>query len=68
MSRFRVLIVDDQEAFRRFICSTIGKRTELQVFGEASDGLEAVQKAEELLPDLIVLDLGLPKLNGMGSC
>ena len=37
----------------------------LQVIGEASDGLEAVQKAEELQPDLIVLDLGLPTLNGM---
>jgi len=38
---------------------------ELQIVGEAADGLEAVLKARELLPDLIVLDLGLPKLNGM---
>jgi DNA-binding NarL/FixJ family response regulator len=37
----------------------------LQVIGEASDGLEAVRKAEEMLPDLIVLDLGLPGLNGL---
>jgi DNA-binding NarL/FixJ family response regulator len=41
------------------------ERPELQVIGEASDGLEAVQKAEELKPDLILLDIGLPTLNGV---
>jgi DNA-binding NarL/FixJ family response regulator len=61
----RVLVVDDFERFRRFVCSTLGKRPDLQVIGEASDGLEAVRKAEELKPDLIVLDIGLPTLNGI---
>jgi DNA-binding NarL/FixJ family response regulator len=61
----RVLVVDDFERFRRFVCSTLGTRRDLQVIGEASDGLEAVRKAEELKPDLIVLDIGLPTLNGM---
>jgi DNA-binding NarL/FixJ family response regulator len=61
----RVLVVDDHEPFRRFTCSTLGKRRDLQVIGEASDGLEAVRKAEELKPDLIVLDIGLPTLNGI---
>ena len=61
----RVLVVDDHEPFRRFVCSTLQKRPELQVIGEASDGLEAVQKAEELKPDLILLDIGLPTLNGV---
>ena len=65
MSSVRVLVVDDYEPFRRFVCSTLGRRPELQVIGEASDGLEAVQKAEELQPDLIVLDIGLPTLNGI---
>ena len=51
--------------FRRFICSTLEKRPELQVVYEVSDGLEAVQKAEELKPDLILLDIGLPTLNGI---
>ena len=61
----RVLVVDDHEPFRRFTCSTLGKRRDVQVIGEASDGLEAVRKAEELKPDLIVLDIGLPTLNGI---
>jgi len=61
----RVLVVEDHEPFRRLVCSALGKRPALQVVGEASDGLEAVQKAEELQPDLILLDIGLPSLNGI---
>jgi len=61
----RVLAVDDFESFRRFAASQLGKRPELRIVGEASDGSEAVQKAEELQPDLILLDIGLPKLNGI---
>jgi DNA-binding response OmpR family regulator len=58
-------VVDDYEPFRRFIRSTLRKGPELQIVGETSDGLEAVNKAEELQPDLIVLDIGLPSLNGI---
>jgi DNA-binding NarL/FixJ family response regulator len=58
-------VVDDFEPFRRFVCSTLEERPELQVIGEASDGLEAVQKAKELQPDLICLDIGMPTLNGI---
>src|SRR5271167_2404752 len=61
----RVLVVDDYEPLRRFVCSTLGKKPELHVIGEVSDGLEAVRKAEELQPDLILLDIGLPTLNGI---
>ena len=61
----RILVVEDHELFRRFICSTLGEGSELQIIGEASDGLEAVRKAEELHPDLILLDIGLPSLNGI---
>lgn len=64
-STVRVLVVDDFEPFRRLICSTLAKRPELQVIGEASDGLEAVRKAEEFQPDLIMLDIGLPSLSGI---
>ena len=61
----RILVVEDHELFRRFICSTLGEGSELQIIGEASDGLEAVLKTEELHPDLILLDIGLPSLNGI---
>jgi len=58
-------VVDDFEMFRQFVVELLGKRPELQVVGEASDGLEALQKAVELRPDLILLDIGLPNLNGI---
>jgi chemotaxis response regulator CheB len=57
MSSIRVLVVDDFEPFRQFICEALGKTPDLQVVGEASDGFEAVQKAVELKPDLILLDI-----------
>jgi DNA-binding NarL/FixJ family response regulator len=65
MSLIRVLVVEDFDPFRQFICSTLRKRPGLQVICEVSNGLEAVQKAEELKPDLILLDIGLPGLNGI---
>ena len=64
-STVRILVVDDFEMFRQFVVELLGKRPELQVVGEASDGLEAIQKAVELRPDLILLDIGLPSLNGI---
>jgi len=64
-SSSRVLVVDDYEPWRRFVSSTLDKQPDLRVIGEVADGLEAVRKAEELQPDLIVLDIGLPTLNGI---
>jgi DNA-binding NarL/FixJ family response regulator len=61
---FKILVVDDFDDFRRLLCSALQRRSEFQVT-QASDGLEAVQKAEELQPDLILLDIGLPSLNGI---
>ena len=65
LSTVRILVVDDFEKFRQFVVEMLGKRPELQVVGEASDGLEALQKAVELRPDLILLDISLPSLNGI---
>ena len=65
MIKFRVLIVDDYEPFRRVVRLILEVTDDLQIVGEASDGLEAVQKAQELRPDLILLDIDLPRLNGI---
>jgi CheY-like chemotaxis protein len=65
VSVVRVLVVDDFAGFRDAICSMLRNRPDMLVVGEASDGLEAVRKAEDLQPDLIVLNLSMPKLNGL---
>jgi DNA-binding NarL/FixJ family response regulator len=62
---YRILIVDDFADFRRFISLTLRQEPGLQIIGEAPDGLEALDKAKELQPDLIMLDIGMPKLNGL---
>ena len=61
----RILLVDDNEPFRRSISSMLEERANLQVIGESDDGLQAVRKAETLQPDLILLDIGLPGINGI---
>jgi DNA-binding NarL/FixJ family response regulator len=63
----RVLVVEDFEPFRRAIRSILGNCSGLQIVGEVSDGLEAVREAEELQPDLILLDIGLPSLDGLAA-
>jgi DNA-binding NarL/FixJ family response regulator len=65
MSLVRILVVDDLEPWRRFVSSTLEAQPDMQIVSGVCDGLEAVQKAQELRPDLIVLDIGLPKLNGI---
>jgi len=64
MVSFTVLVVDDFPGFRACVCSML-QGTEFQVVGQAVDGLEAVQKARDCQPDLILLDIGLPRLNGL---
>ncbi len=61
----RILIADDSDAVRRGVCGILSSEKDLEVCGEAKDGLEALQKARELLPDLILLDISMPGMNGL---
>ena len=61
----RILVVDDFEPLRHFLTTTLKRVAGLHVIGEASDGRVAVQRADTLRPDLILLDIGLPSLGGL---
>ncbi len=64
MGPVRILIVDDSERWRHSVRLLLAQADNLEVVSEASDGLEAVQKCEQLRPDLVLLDIHLPKMNG----
>ena len=61
----RVLVADDFAPWRKLLHSILQEKPELKVICEVSDGLQAVKKADELQPDLILLDIGLPTLSGI---
>jgi DNA-binding NarL/FixJ family response regulator len=61
----RVLVVDDFEPWRRHVASTLSESSRWQIVGEAADGCGAIEHAADLRPDLILLDVGLPTLNGI---
>jgi DNA-binding NarL/FixJ family response regulator len=65
MTLLRVLVVDDSEVIRRGVCTLLEGEPELRVVSMASDGLEAVEQAREQQPDVILLDISLPRLNGI---
>jgi DNA-binding NarL/FixJ family response regulator len=65
LSFVRILLVDDFPDWQRCVCEHLQQNRRFHIVGVASDGLQAVQKAEELQPDLILLDISLPKLNGI---
>ena len=65
MTALRVLIVDDHDITRRAIRSFLVSYPELQICGEAADGFEAVDKAKSLRPDVILMDISMPRLNGL---
>lgn len=67
MPQVRILVVDDHEPFRESVALTLQEQPNLQVIGQARDGREAVRLAESLQPNLILLDIGLPGLNGIDA-
>ena len=61
----RILVVDDHELVRKGICSLLASDPRLMVCGEAADGREAVQKTRELRPDVVIMDISMPNMNGI---
>ena len=64
MKEIRVLLVDDHSLFRAGISSVLANRDDIMVVGEASDGLEGIEKAKKLVPDVMLLDLNMPNCSG----
>jgi DNA-binding NarL/FixJ family response regulator len=65
MSTVQILIVDDHELFRRTVRSFIESQPNWCVCGEAGDGVEAVEKAKRLRPDLVLMDINMPRMDGL---
>ena len=63
----RVLIVEDFEPFRQILCALLRRRADVRIVGEASDGLDAIAQAKALRPDIVVLDINLPRLSGIDA-
>lgn len=67
MASLRVLVVDDHEAVRKGVCAIIASHADLEVCGEASSGTEAVTKTSALRPELVVMDISMPGMDGISA-
>ncbi|NLM05100.1 MAG: response regulator transcription factor, partial [Clostridiales bacterium] len=67
MDKIKLLLVDDHSLVRQGIKQILELEEDLEVIGQASDGEEAIKKAQELKPDIILLDINMPKLNGINT-
>jgi DNA-binding NarL/FixJ family response regulator len=65
MDSIRILVVDDHEILRRHICTVLGTQPGLDVVAEACSGPEAIQKAEQHQPNVVLLDISIPEINGL---
>jgi DNA-binding NarL/FixJ family response regulator len=65
MERIKVLLVDDHSLFRRGVASVLAGQEDMEVVGEAADGIEAIEKARKLTPDVVVMDLEMPNCGGL---
>src|ERR1700688_3700614 len=66
-SSLRILVADDHESVRKGVCVILGTRDDIEVCGEAANGREAIDKALELKPDLIILDITMPIVSGIDA-
>ncbi|MGA9355035.1 MAG: response regulator transcription factor [Terriglobales bacterium] len=64
----RILVADDHAVVRRGLRSLLGAHPGWEVIDEASDGAEAVDKSSQLIPDIVVLDISMPKMSGLEAC
>ncbi len=67
MPRIKVIVADDHPAFREGLCRILSNEKELEVVGRASDGEEMVSLSKSLKPDVAIVDVAMPKLNGIGA-
>jgi DNA-binding NarL/FixJ family response regulator len=65
--RLRIFVADDHKTVRKGVCTLLSSRSDLEVCGEAQDGKEAIEKTRELKPDLIILDITMPVLDGFAA-
>ncbi|MBI2857821.1 MAG: response regulator transcription factor [Chloroflexi bacterium] len=65
MDKIRILIVDDHAIMRDGIRALLSLHSDVEIVGEASEGKEAIEKATELLPDVVVMDIGMPEMDGL---
>ncbi len=65
MSKIRLLLADDHAILRSGLVRLLGEEADMEVVGEAENGREAVQKVQELHPDIVLMDIGMPIMNGM---
>jgi two-component system, NarL family, nitrate/nitrite response regulator NarL len=63
--RLKILVVDDHEEFRKYVCALLQRQPRFAVVGEAANGVEAIDRARELQPDVVVLDINMPVLSGI---
>src|SRR6476619_6238478 len=67
MGKLRILIADDHDAVRECLKAILSRHADLSVVGEAVDGTSAVAQTKELLPDLVIMDVSMPDLNGLAA-